>query len=475
MSPRQETAVAGALSDAQPLADTEAPLPPAERPSAVSATAIVYATSLGVAVLSLLNVLVVSRALGPAGRGGVAFLTAVAWITSSLASGGVEEANANFAAAEPERRRALATNSVILALALGVAAMAAVALLIWLIPRAGGGSSTALRWMTLGTLPVLILGLYLRWLVRADYAFGVTNVALIITPVANVAVNGALAVLGVLTVGTAVATWLAGQAMATAVLAWYVQRRLAGFGKPDFALMRRTLAFGLKTQAGRVMLLGNFRLDQWLLGAISGPRALGLYSVAVSWAEALWYLPTALKFVQRPYLVRSARLDAGRQAAVGFRAAAIGSIVLGAVMIAAAPVLCATVFGTRFHGSVIQLRVLVPGAIGVLALTVLGNALVAQRRPVLSSVALGTGFICTLALDALLIPGHQGIGAAIASTVAYSAAGAMMCFFFTRALGCPLRELIPRASDFSWVLEQARRANGRAPAREPQPEAAGDR
>ena len=54
------------------------------------------------------------------------------------------------------------------------------------------------------------------------------------------------------------------------------------------------------------MLLGNYRLDQWFVGAIAGSRELGLYSVAVAWAEALWYLPTALASVQRPDLVRAA-------------------------------------------------------------------------------------------------------------------------------------------------------------------------
>jgi O-antigen/teichoic acid export membrane protein len=222
--------------------------------------------------------------------------------------------------------------------------------------------------------------------------------------------------------------------------------------------MRRTVGFGLKTHIGRVMLLGNFRLDQWLMGAMSSARELGLYSVAVAWAEALWYLPTALKFVQRPYLVRSARLDAGRQAAIGFRAAALASAVLGIVMIAAAPVLCATLFGQRFHGSITELRILVPGAIGVVALTVLGNALVAQRRPLLSSLALGAGFVCTVVLDVLLIPAYAGRGAAIASTIAYTAAGALMSLFFVRVLAGRLSDLVPKASDVSWFAHWVRNA-----------------
>ena len=62
-------------------------------------------------------------------------------------------------------------------------------------------------------------------------------------------------------------------------------------------------------------LLTTYRLDQRLVGAISGARELATYSVAVAWAEALWYLPTALAAVQRPDLVRARAREAGAQAA----------------------------------------------------------------------------------------------------------------------------------------------------------------
>jgi O-antigen/teichoic acid export membrane protein len=425
--------------------------------SAASATAITYGTNLAVAVLSLANVLIVSRALGPAGRGGVVFLTAMAFFTSSLASAGIEESNANFAASQPHLRRALATNSVVLALLLGVLAAGVVQGLIAAFPAVAGPSSSELRWLTLGFLPVLMLNLYLRWLARADYAFAVTNIAWLVTPVANVVVNGLLAILGVLTVGTAVATWLAGQAAGTLILAWYVARRLVGFGRPDFRLMARTLGFGLKTHAGRVMLLGNWRLDQWLLGAISGARELGIYSVAVAWTEALSYLPTAVKFVQRPYLVRSAPRDAVRQAAIAFRIAILITVVLMLSMVFAAPILCVTFFGEQFSGSIVELRVLVIGALGLLALTIFGNVLVARRKPVLSSVALSAGFLCTLVLDIVLIPPYAGTGAAIASAIAYTAAGALMCLFFVQGLGAGVRDLVPKGDEVRWLVGSARR------------------
>lgn len=420
---------------------------------------ITYGTNLCVAVLSLGNVLIVSRTLGPTGRGSVVFLTAIAGVTSSLASAGVEEANANLSASEPEHRRALATNSLVLALCFGTLAAGVILGLSALFPAITGASSRELLIVTLAFLPVLILNLYLRWLVRAVYAFAVTNVAWLVTPVVNVTVNGLLALAGELTVARAVGTWLAGQALSTLILGWYVARRQAGFGPPAFRLLRRTLAFGLKTHAGRVMLLGNYRLDQWILGAISGARQLGLYSVAVAWAECLLYLPTALKFVQRPDLVRADRPEAARQTAVGFRAALLVTVLLGLAMVLAAPFLCVTLYGAKFHGSIVQLRLLVPGAVGTLALTVFGNALVAQRRPVLSTIAMGAGFVCTVVLDLLLIPRYAGVGAAIASTFAYTMSGCVMGVFFVRALGGSPRALVPTGGELGWLVEKVRRSS----------------
>jgi O-antigen/teichoic acid export membrane protein len=427
-----------------------------------------YGANLGSAILSLANVLVIARALGAEGRGQVAFLTAVAWLSSSLATVGLHESNANFAAADARLRRSLATNSLVLSLALGALTIGALGTLIWAIPEVAGESDPSLRWLTFSFLPVLILQPCLRYLAQADYAFAITSATYLLPALLNIGINGAFAAFGILTVGTAVGVWLAGQAVATAIVAWFIARRLAGFGRPDLALARRSLAFGAKAHVGRVMQLGNYRLDQWLLGAIAGPRELGLYSVAVAWAEALWYLPTALSAVQRPRLVRAARSEAARQAALVFRGVVLVTACVGAVIVASAPILCTVIFGSEFEGSVDDLRMLVAGAFGMVALKLLGNALVAQGQPLLQSLAIGSGFVLTVVLDIVLIPPLGGLGAATASTIAYSAAGIVMGAAFVRALDVRPGELVPRLGDARALLQRVRGLLRRRPRHEPE-------
>jgi O-antigen/teichoic acid export membrane protein len=441
---------------------------PAARPSFARSATMTYGTQVAAAFLSLGNVLIIARVLGAEGRGNVAFLTAIAWLTASLSTLGLQEANANLAAAEPRTRRALATNSVVLSALVGGLTIAVLSVLVALVPAVGGDSDPALRWLTFAFVPVIILQFLLRMLVQADYGFAVSNAAYVLAPILNVAVNGLFAAFGALTVGTAVGVWLAGQALEVVILGGYLQLRLAGFGTPDLGLAQRALSFGLKAHVGRVMQLGNYRLDQWLLGAISGPRELGLYSVAVAWAEALWYLPTALAYVQRPDLVRATAEEARHRATAVFRAAAVVTGVAGLVMILAAPFLCVTIFGSDFHGSIDDLRVLVAGAFGMMALKLFGNALVARGRPVLQSVAIGAGFACTVVLDILLIPPLGGLGAALASTLSYTAAGIVVGAIFLRALGGRASELVPRAADVRWAWDFARTRVRRPPP--PQPE-----
>ena len=418
-------AILGTTPDLEgPEPDPDDPFKPDERSRRMLPAAIQsYGAQIAVAALSLVNVIVMARALGASGRGEVAFLTAIAFLGSNLWTFGVQEANVNLAGAEPATRPALATNSLILAGLLGGAGALIIAAFIWIVPAAGAGIGWGLIWLILASIPMLVLNTYLRFLIQGDYGFGITNFAWFLPAVINVTVTVLFALLGELSVTIAVLTWVGGQTIATLIMIWHVQRRSVGFGRPSAGLARRTLAFGAKSHIGRIMLLANYRLDQWILGAVAGTKQLGQYSVAVAWAEALFLLPTALAAVQRPAIVRAARREAVALTARVFRISLLITAALGLGLVIFAPVLCVTIFGEEFRDSVADLRVLAGGAFGVFALKQLGNALTGRDHPIAASLSIGSAFVFTVVLDILLIPAHGDLGAAIASSVAYTLGG----------------------------------------------------
>jgi O-antigen/teichoic acid export membrane protein len=422
----------------------------------VSSTFNTLAAQIASSALALGSVLIIARSLGPTGRGEVVFLVTISLTLSALGALGVQEANINFASAQPHLRPALATNSILLAALAGTAVAAVSAAAAIVVPIFGGQTNPMLIGFALASVPLQLLKTYLWRFIQADWRFGIASISWTLPFITGFFANAALALAGLLSVATAYGTWVGAQLVPIVFLAWHVVRRGEGFGRPSFSLARRTVTFGLKTHFYKVMSMGNARLDQWILGVLGSTRELGLYSVAVALSTSLYQLPAALDLAQRPDLARVSKEVAAHRASVVFRiAAAITGA--GALLIAIlAPYIC-RLFGPEFRGSVDDLRVLMLGTIGVVALKLLGNALTAQGRPLRVSVGVAAGFVITVVLDVLLIPRFGGLGAAIASAVAYSTVGIIVAVMFVRTLGGHAEDLIPRPLDAVLLKAQFRR------------------
>lgn len=423
--------------------------------SLLAAAATTYGTNFIAAVLSLANVYIVARALGPVGRGEVAFVMAIPLMVFQVASLSLQESNANVGGSQPDLRPSLVTNSFLAAAILGTIGALAIVLLVELIPSVGGDVDRTLLWLGLTSIPVLLLKIYLSLLLQSDYHFTLTNLAWVSGPITTATVNGTLTVLGVITVDLAVAVWIAGQVLGMAPLIWGVRRHF-GFGRVDIGLLRTALRFGLKTHVGRFLAVGTYRADQWLLGAVAGSRELGLYSVAFAWAEMLFYLPGVIVLLQRPDLVRAGPREAAELTARVFRRALFLAAGAAVLLLVAAPFLCVTVFGEEFRDSVVNLRVLALAAPGIVASQLLANALISQRRPLIASIATAIGFAVMLGLDILLIPSLGGLGAAIATSSAFTVGGLASVLIFKRVFRVSLREFVPRADDLAWYLRKMR-------------------
>ncbi len=393
-----------------------------------------------------MNVLLVARVLGPEGRGEVTFLMTVAGLTAFAFNLSVQEANGNLAGLREDRAGSLATNSLALSIVLGcAAAVVAVAALAYAPFLEADVPDDDLA-LALASIPFLILQIYLVYLARGVYAFGAANAGLLTAPVVTLIANVVMALGDALTVTSALAAWTAGNALSVVLLLGHAGVKL-GFGRADRRLAGEAIALGSKAHLGGVLATGSYRLDQWILGAVAGPRELGLYSVAVAWFEGLFLLPTAISAVARPDLVRATMHEAGRLAATLFRATALVTGALAVVMVLAAPILCSVVFGEEFADAAISLRLLAAGSIGIVGLKVVGNALTAQQRPLLESAAMGAGFAVAIVLYITLIPSLESAGAAIASTVAYTVSGAVAAWFLVRRLDVPAKDLVPRPRD----------------------------
>jgi len=395
------------------------------------------------------GLLLVTRALGPAGRGTVAFLTVTALITAWIARLGVTEATVVFAARRPKERSVLLANSLSFSAVAGIAAAALVCGTLWLVP--------ALRPEHVGATELAVLGFSIlaACLADAGYRFMLGcsrfRAHALVTAVTSWVYPLLVVVLWAffgLTIALGAFVWAATQALRATLLIFLAVSR-EGLGRPNLRVLRESISFGVRAWIGTLADSLGFRIDQILLVIIASETALGFYVVAVNLSEILLYFPGAVATALLPLAAQSAPVPRLAQTLKAFRSAAyvtLATLLLSAVL---GPPLIPLVFGTAFSASVTPFLLLLPGLIGFTALIVFSNALMASSLPTRSSVAAVACFGVGLALDFALIPYFGASGAAAAASGAYIAGGLTALLLYRAWAPFRLRELaVPQPGDF---------------------------
>jgi O-antigen/teichoic acid export membrane protein len=202
-----------------------------------------------------------------------------------------------------------------------------------------------------------------------------------------------------------------------------ILRRAGGVLRPrwNVSVLRSTLAFGLRGYVGNVLQFFNYRLDMLLVNAFLGPAGVGIYSVSVRFAEMLWYLPNAVSFVIFPKAAASKPEAMNRFTPRVFRIT-LGLTVLGALGLGLVgrPIIV-LIYSSTFASAYLPLLALLPGVVLLGGAKVLTNEIAGRGYPHYNSINAGLSLLITIALDLLLIPRFQVLGASLASTAAYTA------------------------------------------------------
>jgi O-antigen/teichoic acid export membrane protein len=209
-------------------------------------------------------------------------------------------------------------------------------------------------------------------------------------------------------------------------------RRGQGVARPDPALAREVLTYGVRGQVGGMITLLNLRLDFAVLGAMAGPAVLGGYAVASKYAELLRLPGTALTWVSYPMLAGMRPEEAIGATRRMLPAALVANLVAAAPFVLLAGPVIRVLYGSGFDAAVAPARLLVAGMLLGSAAGVASGFLYGRGRPGLNSWALGVGLAVTVALDLLLIPVYGVMGAAFASMVTYLLADAALLLMARR-------------------------------------------
>jgi O-antigen/teichoic acid export membrane protein len=140
----------------------------------------------------------------------------------------------------------------------------------------------------------------------------------------------------------------------------------------------------------------------------------------------------ALTYVLYPDYARDTPAQAAARARRLLPRAGVAGATAAVVLALTAGVVIPALYGNSFTGAVTPARILAAGLALEAVAAVITAFLYGAGRPGLNSWAMGAGLAVSVALDLLLIPHLEAVGAAIASAVAYATASLVLIAIFSR-------------------------------------------
>jgi len=383
-----------------------------------------FFTQLTNLIFSIVTAAIIARWLGPEGKGIMALVLLIPGMLGLLLSGGIGLSNVYFAGSRRLDVTILTENSinfVILSTMIGILIVSIFAITGWLSVLLPGIDLWLIMLAMVG-LPSGVLSGYLSAILQGFQRIIVVNMINLVQSVLTLVLTIVLVIgfrMGLL---GALLSFL-GSGIVSLTILIIILKRQGGSFKPRWhsSNISSLLSFGLKGQIGNILQFFNYRLDTFFVNYFIGTGGVGIYSVSVALAELLWHFPNAVAYVIFP------KAAATKPEVMNVFTPRVFFITLGVTMLGAIGLVILgrtfieLIYSFAFIDAYMPMLVLLPGVILLGGAKVLTNEIAGRGYPQYNSLNAGIAFILTVILDLVLIPRFGILGAALASSIAYTA------------------------------------------------------
>jgi O-antigen/teichoic acid export membrane protein len=411
-----------------------------------------YAITFGVAVI-------VTRALGAEGRGIYSLFLLSVSLAQAVLSLGVGVSAIYYIGKKTYTLRQIASNTQFVVLA-----STAVSGLLVLLATPIFGDRLLDRdvpyWVFIFAVPLFLNFNVLIAILQGGSRFLAMNMVILAQPLMMLAMVSVGFVVGDLEIATVLVLW----SIAT-LAAMLLGLRLVGLEHihlptvlvPDWRALRDQVRFGVQGQIGNLVQLLNYRLDSFIVLLFVNATGVGFYAVANGMTQGVWFVANAVAVVLLPRLTGAREEDAARLTPLVCRHTLLISALAAGGLAVLSPVLVEALFGGEFSAAVMPLLWLLPGTVALSGSKILASYVFSQGKPLINSYITLASLAVTLVADFILIPPFGVEGAAVASSLAYSAHLVFSLVMYRRISGQRISEaLLVRGSDMRLYLDVAR-------------------
>ncbi len=219
------------------------------------------------------------------------------------------------------------------------------------------------------------------------------------------------------------------------------------------SIVKSMLKLGLVYSLALFIMQLNYRVDILLLERLSTFSEVGYYSLGVSIAERLWQLPIAMGMV---IMSRSANVeneeelntDIAHMIRVSFLISLLAAIILFIIV----PYIIPLLYGKEFIPSVRMMQLILPGILLFIIFRIINSRVAGMGKPQITIYIFTPALVINIILNYLWIPHYGGLGAAMATNVSYILGTIASVIVYARLTKTPILEIVRyKKEDFNFV------------------------
>ena len=392
---------------------------------------------------------ILARALGPEGKGVVTLALLIPAVLVQLSSLGISTSNIYYAAAQRVTLSKLAGNSLFIGIVLGV--IICVVFYVFRLVSPVDPFHEVDPWcvyIALAAVPFALVNRYVLGILLGKQKIRQINTIAVAATSLNLAGVAVLLILLHMD-AIAVVALATGLSVLTSFLYLVVLSKLTEFGFTfSLPVFKRTVGFGLQSHAANLFSFLHFRIDMFMLAYLLDVRQLGLYSIAVTLAETILYIPRAISPILFPEVAGSDPKRAREVATTLCRNVLAITFAICLVLAGGGYFAIQVVFGPAFSPAHIPLLILLPGIWFISFGSPLSDYILGRGKPIFCTIGAGSSMVINIILNLLLLPRMGMSGAALASTVTYILGAVFGIVVFRVMSGQPLaKTLSPEPGD----------------------------
>ncbi len=198
-------------------------------------------------------------------------------------------------------------------------------------------------------------------------------------------------------------------------------------------VLRDLFKYGFLNQTGHFVQFFNLRLSYYLLDKYINVGRVGVFSNAVSLAEAIWIISNSIALVQYARIANANDQQYAQKLTLDLSKICLLISAVAVIVLALLPPQVYTfVFGPEFGEMTGLIRILAPGILFYCIFLILGHYYSGIGRYQMNTFAALCGLVATFVCGFTLIPRHDVTGAAITSAVSYTVNAIFLFIFFLK-------------------------------------------